>query len=59
MKTEELLERQAYDKEYQWICTNCNNPLKVKDVRWGDWRNGQGRLIDSSICCDAKIELRI
>ena len=59
MKTEEILERQAYDKRYPWRCTNCDNHLRVEDIRWGVWQNGKGKLTDASECCDAETEPRI
>lgn len=59
MKTEELLVRYNYDYEYQWICTNCKQPLRKYDIRWGEWRNGSGYYKNFSRCCNASVRVRV
>ena len=60
MKTEELLKRMAYDREYKYYCTVCCEPLSEDDILRGPYwvRNKAELKTNISRCCGGDIRSR-
>lgn len=60
MKTEELLERMEYDREYKFYCTVCGEHLRESDVLRGPyWTEFKSKIkVNISRCCGDEIRPR-